>query len=180
MRQAFAGIFVGAIAVTAAWAQSPPSTTEPGIYAEIEGATTMISSTVVDKASPGGVMSNAASFGFKGIDIKATIAGSKSTMRLTAAKHSEFVFRGDSFKPNEYALVKLETKDDRRELKTGKVGMFGRTKSEVDKDAMVKVTFTKVEENLWKVAPAGALQPGEYAFVLSTALPERVWSFGVE
>jgi hypothetical protein len=152
---------------------------EPGIYIETDGTLTMVSSTVVDKASPGGVMANAASLGFKGVDIKSKIPGSKSDMRITSAT-PVFLFRGDQFKASEFVLVKVETKDDRREFKTGKVGLFGRTKSEVDKDAVVKVKSSKLEDTSWRVVPEKTLAPGEYAFIISTALPERVWSFGVD
>jgi hypothetical protein len=182
MRKAVATIFTIAciaISIATGFSQSLLTSRESGIYIEIESKLVTISSTVIDKGSPSGVMANAASLGFKGVDIKSKIAGAQSELRIRSA-NPEFLFRGDSFKPNEYALVKMETKDERRELKTGKVGMFGRVKSEMDKDAMIKTRFSKVEDGLWRVSPEKALKAGEYAFVLATAVPERVWSFGIE
>ena len=160
-------------------APSRPGSTQPGIYLEIDGKVTMISSSVVTKGKPGGVVKNAATLGLKGVDIKSMIDGSKSEIR-TKATSPAFLFRGDLFKPNDYALVSVEAKEDRRELKTGKVGLFGRVKSEVDKNDMVAVKLSKMEDGLWRVVPEKAMTTGEYAFVVATALPERVWSFGID
>ncbi len=65
-------------------------------------------------------------------------------------------------------------KEDGRELKTGKVGLLGRTKSQMDKDALVKLRSEKVEDSLWRVVPEETVKASEYAFVVSAALPERV------
>ena len=152
---------------------------ESGIYMLNDNTLEQITSTVVGKAKPGGIMKNAVTMGLKGVDIKISIEGAKSDKRITSATPS-FVFYGDDYKPDEYQLVLLESKDDHREAKVGKVGLLGRTKSAVDKNKTMKIKIAKAEDGGWTVSMDKPLAKGEYAFLLKTPAPERVWSFGID
>lgn len=152
---------------------------ESGIYVRSGNSLEQITSTTVPKAKPSGLLKNAATMGIKGVDIKIAVDGARSERRI-ATNMPSFVFYGDDYKPAEYQLIMLESKDDRREAKTGKVGLFGRTKFAVDKKKVIKIKASKAEDGGWTVSTEKSLEKGEFAFLLKTAAPERIWSFGID
>lgn len=67
--------------------------------------------------------------------------------------------------PNEFKLVKLDVKKNKREYMTGKISMAGRTDFSIDDKYLVNFKYEKLSGNTYKVIVPAGLKPGEYCFV---------------
>lgn len=83
--------------------------------------------------------------------------------------------------PNEFSLVRLEQKRDRREAAIGSVGMFSGVKSGISDKARVSFTYEDVAPGVFKVTPSAELAPGQYGFVHSVTpgAGARIFDFSV-
>lgn len=73
--------------------------------------------------------------------------------------------------PNQFALVRLKTKRNRRELKTGSVNVYAGYSFGIDPDMAVDFTFEETGKSRFKVTPSKLLPPGEYCFVYQGVIP---------
>ena len=112
---------------------------------------------------------------------KGMIQGSKSSIRAADRKPIFYFYfddvqaglgRADFFgskitSPNQFACVRLEEKDNRREIVMGKEGMFS-SQTGLDKDAMVEFVTERVRAGVYKVS-----------FGSNIALAQQLFDFGV-
>lgn len=111
------------------------------------------------------------------------LSGRKATYRI-ADRQPVFL---SSYQPTEALLVKLKPGDDSndRNLKMGS-GAFmpfgGTTKQGVRTEDRITVTSERDASGLYRITPAAALPPGEYAFVVlsGAAAAGRLFDFGIE
>jgi hypothetical protein len=69
--------------------------------------------------------------------------------------------------PNEFSLVRLEQKQDHREVAVGSINIISRVKSGVSDKARVPFTYDEIAPGVFRVTPGAYLEPGEYGFVSS-------------
>lgn len=83
--------------------------------------------------------------------------------------------------PNEFSLVRLEQKKDRREASVGSVGVFSGVKSGISDKARVAFTYEDVAPGVFKVTPTSELSPGQYGFLhsITPGAGGRIFDFAI-
>lgn len=86
--------------------------------------------------------------------------------------------------PNEFSLLRLDQRKDRREVAVGSFNLFGGMKSGVSDKARIAFGYEDVAPGVFKVTPNGELKPGEYGFILSMnsggGSGARIFDFSVQ
>jgi len=99
------------------------------------------------------------------------------------ANMSQFgsAFSAMASSPNEFSLVRLDQKKDRRETSVGSFGMFSGAKSGISDKARVSFTYDDVAPGVFKVTPSANLLPGQYGFLHSVTPGSgaRIFDFAV-
>jgi hypothetical protein len=163
---------------TAMSADSPdPMVPHPsGIYLAGTTRMTRIESTTTRQARTSGMFGYMLTSGLSGMRVKAAINGPTAQLR-TSERNPVFYFYFDQAaqglgaaggavtSPNEFSLIRFETKSDKREAVVGSVGMFSGAKSGLrDKDQRV-FSANQIAPGVYKVVMAEPLTPGEYGFI---------------
>ncbi len=108
-------------------------------------------------------------FGAKG---RSTLNGKKADLRIKGDSPQFMLYSDPSVNlSNSVALVRLDVKSDRREIRTVKVGM-GSVSSSLPKDHVININIEEVRSepgnrrmNLYKIIPTSPLKPGEYCLI---------------
>lgn len=181
----------------------PSSPHDPGIYMYVKGKNglelDMLEPTVYSQGKSGGVFKSAMTYGIAKVNWKAVVRGAHANSRSgdsgvafyfyfeevnAGLSHASF---GGTTTPNEFTLLKFETKGDTRETIVLKANAFGASSGTDDK-ANVPFTFSKLRAGVYKVVPNVPLQPGEYCFLSSSgtgtfgagsAGATRLFDFGI-
>lgn len=157
---------------------------DPGIYyvRQNPGGRRMtgLDPTAYSGGKSGGVLGSAMTYGIHKAKWKAVVRGARANVRITEQsptfyfyfeqKHGTLSYSGGagSFfgglsSPNQFSLVRLESKNDSRELVVGEFGAYGSSTGTRDKD-VADFNFEKVAPGVFKVVPRADLKPGEYCF----------------
>ncbi len=85
--------------------------------------------------------------------------------------------------PNEFALIKLDEKKDRRELVSGQSNAYGSSIG-ISEKQKVSFDYKEISENIFQVTLRGSMQSGEYCFMYTGAVPsmynnDKVFDFGI-
>jgi len=158
----------------------PNSAHDPGIYMYAKGQSgfqmTMLEPTVYSEGKSGGVFKSAMTYGIAKIKWKAVVRGAHANLQSNdvnmvfyfyfeesnaGLSHASF---GGTTTPNEFTLLKFESKKDSRETVVMKANAFGAS-SGTDEKANAAFTFTKLRPGVYKVVPSASLSPGEYCFL---------------
>lgn len=157
----------------------------------------------VDRAGEAGVKTSnlagaAFSYGIATAKLKAEIPGSHAPVRATDARPVVYMYFPEmsglgSFggtemisSPNQFTLMRLEVKKNRRETQVGKVGLY---RSQVGADEKRELLFNseRIRSGMYKITPKEDLKPGEYAFIMATGGAGRatgttvvIYDFGVD
>jgi hypothetical protein len=176
----------------------------PGVYALIARDTgqkmARIDPTASSQMKTGGILGYALTGGIASMSMKVSIPGPAARVRVGSAPVFYFFFdesragantssfMGSAFlasSPNEFNLVRLERKSDRRETKVGKVNLGGMKAGVMDKDR-VPFSYDLVRPGVYKVTIDAALAAGEYGFLYSLpgagtsgAASARIFDFSV-
>lgn len=92
--------------------------------------------------------------------------------------------------PNEFSLVRLTAKKDRREARVGSFNIAGAKTGVMDKDR-IAFDYDQIAPGVFMVTPSGDLKPGQYGFLYSmtsgsgpglatASMTARVFDFGIE
>lgn len=76
-------------------------------------------------------------------------------------------FAATATSPNEFSLIRLDRKKDRREASVASVNLLSGMKSGISDKARVEFTYEDVAPGVFKVTPNAELAPGEYGFLYS-------------
>ncbi|MCS3200209.1 hypothetical protein [Candidatus Bacteroides intestinigallinarum] len=132
-------------------------------------------------------LGSALSYGIADAKIKSTMLGTTSNNIVnTTLPEFYFLFERNrnnislsdwwfsvATSPNQFALVKLETKGKRRELETGKVNIYAGTSVGVNEENIIKFRITEINDYEYKVVPESPLKPGgEYCFFYQGSIPQ--------
>ena len=174
--------------------------TETGIHFRADGVPlTMLEPNSYMGGKTSNTVGAALTGGISKAKLKAVITSSEASIRISDPNvEFYFVFEhttanlggsgqgwGALTSPNEFTLLRLDKKDNRREVTTAAVGAFGAQSGNDDK-AVVPFTFTRLKPGVYRVVPKAPLPPGEYAFFPATmggqgtAGAGRLFDFGVD
>lgn len=142
--------------------------------------------TAANQMKTGSMLGYAFSYGIAPIKMKAVLSNPTARVKVSGVR-PEFYFyfdqatsslsNGGSFwsafgggvtSPNEFSLVRFETKKGSREAVLGKISIGGVKNGVMDK-ARVAFTYSDVSPGVFKVSPDADLTPGEYGFVYSSS-----------
>lgn len=159
-----------------------------GIYINNNGQYTKILPTVFSGTKTN-TLGSAFSYGIASAKIKSVMNNAVSTNVVTTDT-PEFWFYftpkdNDSFNvgasnwwfasatsPNEFALVKLNKKKNKRELVTGKVNVYSGSSIGVDEKYTIPFNIEIINDYVYKVVPKEAIEPGEYCFFYQGTIPQ--------
>lgn len=173
----------------------------PGIYLLDNRANSKmvrIDATLANQTKSSNMWGYALTSGISSMKVKAVIPNAHARVQVasrrpvfyfyfnqtgTLATLSQFgsAFTTMASSPNEFSLVRLEQKKDRREASVGSVGVFSGVKSGISDKARVAFTYDDVAPGVFKVSPSTDLLPGQYGFLHSTTpgAGARVFDFAI-
>lgn len=176
-------VLAAMITASAAPAQTAMSIDSPdpmvphpsGIYLAGVEKMTRIESTTTRQARTSGMLGSMLTGGLTGMRVKAAINGPTASIKTSEARpHFYFYFDqadqglgaagGAVTSPQEFSLIRFETKKDKREAVVGSVGFGGAKSGLRDKDQR-DFEVTQIKPGVYKVVPAVPLVPGEYGFI---------------
>lgn len=159
-----------------------------GIYINNNGEYKKILPTVFSGTKTN-TLGSAFSYGIASAKIKSVMNNAQST-NVVQSETPEFWFyftpkENDSFNvgasnwwfasatsPNEFALVKLKTKKNKRELETGKVNVYSGTNIGVSEKNTIPFEIEIINDYTFKVVPKSPLEVGEYCFFYQGTIPQ--------
>lgn len=157
---------------------------DPGIYYVRQNPggrrMTQLDPTAYSGGKSGGTFTSGLTYGIKKAKWKAVVRGGRANVRITEQsptfyfyfeqKHGTLSYAGGAgswfgglSSPNQFSLVRLESKKDSRELVVGEFGATGASTGTRGKD-VTEFNFEKVAPGIYKVVPRADMQPGEYCF----------------
>lgn len=179
----------------------PNAVHESGLYylKVVDGKTEMISlePNVCAQTKMGSGIGTALTYGIAKTKTKAKLDGGMSRLQLEET-NPVFYFYFDkgqnlntssswfssSSSPNEFLLVKFDTKQKCREFVTGSMNRYSGTSWGVDEKNKVDFNIEKIKSGVYKVTPKIDLLPGEYCFMYAgnttmAGTTGKVFDFGI-
>jgi hypothetical protein len=156
----------------------PSAAHEAGIYLfqQKNGQKKMIQlePSVSKQTKSGGFLASAVTYGIAKIKFKAALAGQSASLQIDQPRPVFYFYfevkssglSSSSYyatSPNEFVLVKLDTKSKSREVIVSQANAFGSQSGTMDKAAR-DFTFEKLAPGVYKVTPKEDLAPCEYGF----------------
>ena len=130
----------------------------------------------------GGILGYAFTGGIASASIKAVLPGATAAAQTRNRRPTFYVFFdppggnqsaifstgfGNAvITPNEFSLVDLMEKKDRREARVGSLNIAGSKTGVMDKD-QIPFTYEQVAPYVYKITPDRELEPGEYGFLFA-------------
>lgn len=130
----------------------------------------------------GGILGYALTGGIASASLKAVLPGATAQTQTGARKPTFYVFfdaPGDNqsavfstgfgnavISPNEFSLIDLMEKKERREARVGSLNIAGSKTGVMDKD-QVPFSYEQVTPTVYKITPDVDLAPGEYGFLFA-------------
>lgn len=130
----------------------------------------------------GGILGYAFTGGIASASIKAVLPGATAAAQTGNRRPTFYVFFdppggnqsaifstgfGNAvITPNEFSLVDLMEKKDRREARVGSLNIAGSKTGVMDKD-QIPFTYEQVAPYVYKITPDRELEPGEYGFLFA-------------
>lgn len=164
----------------------PMTPHDSGIYIYTKDRTvnpvmTLLEQAAYQGAKTGGLLTSALTYGLKKAKMKAVIPGSQAAIRTNDPQpvfyfyfedkaaglgKSPWTTGGNISSPNQFVLLKLESKDRNRETIIGEFGALGVSTGAHEK-SMVAFKSEKLRAGLYKVVPIADMKSGEYCFMVS-------------
>lgn len=159
-----------------------------GIYVQQDGDALKILPTVFSGTKTN-TLGAAFSYGIASAKIKSVMNNAQSTNVINNAQ-PEFWFYftkqdnnnfnvgasnwwfASASSPNEFALVKLVEKKNKRELTTGKVNAYSGSNLGVDDKSTIPFNIEIIDDYTYKVIPKESLENGEYCFFYQGTIPQ--------
>jgi len=162
-----------------------PLPKEHGLYYKAQNAFVPIEGQVISFARTGSLLFSAATCGIKSRKINVQILGRRSAH--TTGSQTVFYYRAASGAESaggsggDLVLVHMRVKHNRRQFEVAAGGAW-RASSGISIRSQLQVTRKRIEPDLYRLAPADELKPGQYAFYLFRGydLPGYVYDFSVE
>jgi hypothetical protein len=189
---------MGAGDVANADPNDPSASHDAGIYLyeERDGKKQMIQlePSISKQTKTGGFFASAVTYGIAKIKFKAALAGQNAKLQVNAARPVFYFYfevknsglSNSSYyatSPNEFVLVKLNTKENSRDVTVSQANAFGAQSGAMDK-AVRPFDYQKIAPGVYKVTPTVDLDDGEYGFYNAAgAGPSggaKIFDFGIK
>lgn len=125
-------------------------------------------------------LATAFTYGIASTAMKSSINNAESTNIIQSNKPS-FVFffedsnedyiLSDAANPNMFVLVELDSKSNKRELKTGSINLFSGNNIGVDEEKTIPFSIEVINNNTYRITPKIDLVSGEYCFFYQGTIP---------
>ena len=173
-------------AAIAANQNNPDAPHDSGIYIYTSDRNNQKVMVGLERASTQGTKGNflghAVTGGLLKAKSRAVIPGPRASIRISDSRPEIYFYFEDKSaalgksgfggqtvsNPNQFALVKLEAKKDNRATVVGSIG-FASTDFGTDPKAMIAFKADKIRPGVYRVVPTANMEPGEYAFIGSSA-----------
>ena len=172
----------------------------PGIYYYNGGDLTELLPNVCSQSKTSGALGSRLSYGIAKMKVKARVAGGSARKQFSSAPEFYFYFRDQQrvvddnetgyygfvtgTSPNEFALVKMETKTDVREIEVGSANAYT-SESGIDEKNQIPFQMEQMGAGVFRVTLNSGMEAGEYCFVFSGSAPsqgsqQKVFDFGLQ
>jgi hypothetical protein len=141
---------------------------EVGVYWKDGPTFVFIQGLAISQAKVGGRAGSMFTYGIRSEHWDATLNGATSKNVVKDRRPVFYLYVPDGNTAADYALIKLEKKNDRREFQVGSFGGITGGKAGVKKDKEVPCQADHVGIRTYKVTLESDLKPGEYAFFMGT------------
>jgi hypothetical protein len=189
--------------VAAADPDDPMTKHDVGVYLLTAGPNGKQKMIFIDRAGEAGVKTAnvagmAFSYGIAKAKLKAEIPGPHAPTRTKDARPVFYMYFPEmsslgSFggtdmisSPNQFSLLALEEKKERRETQIAKMG-FASQSAGADEKRQIMFSSERIHSGMYKVTPKEDLKSGEYAFIMATQGAGRatgttvvIYDFGVD
>lgn len=129
------------------------------------------------QAKVGGRLGSAFTYGLKSVKSKAYLQGQHAAIKCSRSPLIEMELpKGDSVE--NYMIVKLDGKDDRREMEVGSAGGIVGGKTGIRAESIVKTHAVPVAGNKYKLATDSDLKSGEYIIYVVGSIDHVKGIFG--
>lgn len=143
---------------------------EVGVYWKDESRFVLIEGQALSQTKIGGKAGSMFTYGFRGLHWDAYINGATSNNQVKERRPVFYIYVPDGISANDYSLMKLNKKGDRREFQvgniSGRMGLGG--KAGVNHDKEISFQAEHVGIRTYKISLSQDLKPGEYAFFMAT------------
>jgi hypothetical protein len=168
--------------------ESGPNTPVPkehGLYYQASNRLVPIEGQVISFARTGSRLSSTVTFGIKSAKMNVQLLG-KTSAHNTVSKPLFYYRAAEGAEAaggsaGDLLLVKMSVKHNRRQFEIGAAGAW-RASQGISIRSQLQVTRKRMESDLYRLAPAQQLKPGEYGLFLFRGydLPGFVYDFSVE
>jgi hypothetical protein len=141
---------------------------EVGLYWKDGHTLTFIGGQALSQAKAGGRAGSFFTEGMKSQHWDAVLSGPSSKNRVKDRHPVFYFYVPDGTSGDDFVLLKLNKKDDRREFQIGTFGGIGAGKSGVKKNKELAFDAQHVAVRTYKFILSSDLKPGEYAFFMGT------------
>jgi hypothetical protein len=163
-------------------------TREPGIYYKLEGKFVPIYGKPIVATNTGGFLKTSLTLGISKIRMRGQLPGKHAQLQVTDRHPIFYFYMPEGQTPDGFTLVRMDTKDDRRQFEVGSAGgITGSRTSGLDMGKLSPIVIERVAARLYRVMPDGELDDGEFGFLGTFTLTtvgvagsgEKVYDFGV-
>jgi hypothetical protein len=157
---------------TAPETQASPASTlvklpkEPGVYWFNEEALVKLDLRTLAQAKVGGRLGHVVTLGIKSVKNKAYLLGHSAKLKIKQNQPIFYIYVPDGATVDEFVLVEMDQKSDRRELEVGSVGGIVGAKQGLRFEKIRPTESELITERVFKVVPRSPLARGEYLFYI--------------
>lgn len=143
-----------------------------------------IDPTVSSQTKTGGILGYALTGGIASASLKAVLPGQTAQLQTPRPRPEFYVYLTDSEgagsavfstgfgssiqSPNEFSLIALNKKRDRREARVGSLNIAGSKVGVMDRD-QISFSYEQLAQGVFRITPDVDLAPGEYGFLFALA-----------
>lgn len=161
---------------------------EVGIYYKQDGKFAQLYGRPVVASQTGGFLKSSFTMGMSKIRSKGEVPGKHAQLQAPTRQPTFYFYMAEGQTPDDFVVVKMEEKGDRREFQVGSFGgATGSSSSGLELHKVSQVIIERVAAHVYRVTPDKELHDGEYGFlgsfvVLSAGMAgggEKVYDFGI-
>jgi hypothetical protein len=161
---------------------------EVGIYYKQNGKFVQLYGRPVVASQTGGFLKSSLTMGISKIRSKGEVPGKHAQLQVPTRQPTFYFYMAAGQIPDDFVVVRMEEKGDRREFQVGSFGgAAGGMSTGLELHKVSQVIIERVAPHVYRVRPDAELHDGEYGFlgsfvVLSAGMAgggEKVYDFGV-
>jgi hypothetical protein len=161
---------------------------EVGIYYKQDGKFVQLYGRPVVASQTGGFLKSSFTMGISKIRSKGEVPGKRAQLQVPTRQPDFYFYMAEGQLPDNFVVVRMEEKKDRREFQVGSFGgAAGGMSTGLELHKVNQLIIERVTSHVYRVRPDGELLDGEYGFlgsfvVLTAGMAgggEKVYDFGI-